>query len=314
MGKESARADDICEVELMRLRSGMSPRLGEQDLDHAHALAYQFDKCPPILVERTTMTVIDGVHRMLAARILGRRTIAVIFFDGTHEQALAEAVSSNIAHGKPLTLAEREHAAVAFLRLQIAWSDRRIASTCGLSDKTVGRLRKTTADVPQISERLGRDGRRRHIGPTRLRTDISVVTGVQPNANPDEVAEAPSMATTFRDLQEHITKGEHLPRPSDSEKTTDRFGGNARPDRRNNSLRPWGEDRALLAMPNGASFTAWMDQREISSEDWELCLEQIPLGRLAQLADDARARAAEWAKFSAALEARSRTLNRRRGA
>src|ERR1019366_8276702 len=94
--KSGPAIGDLSEVALNRLNIGLSPRLGEQDLDHAQALAYQLDKCLPILVERSTFIVIDGVHRMLAARMLDRRVIAVRFFEGTREQAFAEAVSSNI--------------------------------------------------------------------------------------------------------------------------------------------------------------------------------------------------------------------------
>lgn len=105
-------APEACtDVEVKLLKLGMSPRFGGQDTDHAQTLAFRLDDCPPILVERSTSTVIDGVHRVLAARMLGRTTIAARFFEGTHEEAFLEAVRSNIAHGKPLTLAEREAAA-----------------------------------------------------------------------------------------------------------------------------------------------------------------------------------------------------------
>ena len=73
----------IGEFEVKLLKVGMSPRFGEQDLDHARALADRFDDCPPILVERGTSTIIDGLHRVLAARMLGRTTIIVRFFEGT---------------------------------------------------------------------------------------------------------------------------------------------------------------------------------------------------------------------------------------
>jgi hypothetical protein len=111
------------EMDVKLLKLGMSPRFSEQDLDHAKALAHRFDECPPIVVERSTLTVIDGVHRLLAARLLGRSKVIVNFFDGTHDEAYVEAVRANISHGKPLTLAEREAAAKKILGMRSDWSD-----------------------------------------------------------------------------------------------------------------------------------------------------------------------------------------------
>ena len=48
--------EDTEQVDLKRLKLGLSPRFGEQDVDHARALAFRLDDCPPILVERSTST------------------------------------------------------------------------------------------------------------------------------------------------------------------------------------------------------------------------------------------------------------------
>ena len=146
-----SRTDGSSDVDIKLLKLEMSPRIGGQDMDHAQALAFRFDDCPPILVERKTSTVIDGVHRVLAAKMLGRVTIPVHYFEGTHDEAFVEAVRANITHGKPLTLAEREAAARKLLGMHGDWSNRLLGDICGLSDKTIGRLRKTTAELPQLS-------------------------------------------------------------------------------------------------------------------------------------------------------------------
>ena len=180
--------EDTEQVDLKRLKLGLSPRFGEQDVDHARALAFRLDDCPPILVERSTSTVIDGVHRVLAARMLNRATVPVRYFEGTHEEAFVEAVKANVTHGKPLTLAEREAAARKLLGMHNDWSNRLVGDVCGLSDKTVGRLRKTTAELPQLSVRMGRDGRHRPIDSNPLRKQIATVLRAKPDASPEEVA------------------------------------------------------------------------------------------------------------------------------
>ncbi len=105
------------EISVADLRTGMSPRIGVPDPNHARALAETFDSLPPILVHGETLTVLDGA----------------VLFDGPEEQAYVEAVRSNTTHGRPLTVNEREHAAVRILHACSEWSDRRVGAVCGLS-------------------------------------------------------------------------------------------------------------------------------------------------------------------------------------
>ena len=166
-------AEGTAEVDIATLKTGILLRFDGEDLEHAQSLACRLDDCPPILVEKSTAMVIDGAHRVLAAKLLDRETIPVRYFTGTHEEAFVEAVKANVSHGKPLTLAEREAAAKKVLEMHNDWSDRLVAQVCGLSDKTVGRLRKTTAEIPQSTARIGRDGRHRPTDTRLLRNEIA---------------------------------------------------------------------------------------------------------------------------------------------
>jgi len=118
---------------------------------------------PPIIVFEPTMQVIDGMHRLTAAQRRHQDTIAVRFFNGTAEEAFVLAVAANIAHGLPLTPKDRKAAAARILQTFPDWSDRRIASTSGLSHHTVAVIRHdpSTGQIAQINKRLGRDGRTR---------------------------------------------------------------------------------------------------------------------------------------------------------
>ena len=72
--------------------------------------------------------------------------------------AYVEAVRSNISHGMPLTLSERRRAGVQILAVHPTWSDRRIASCCGLSAKTIKRLRDESGSF-EIVDRVAARGR-----------------------------------------------------------------------------------------------------------------------------------------------------------
>jgi len=283
-------------------------------MDHAQALAFRFDDCPPILVERKTSTVIDGVHRVLAAKMLGRVTIPVHYFEGTHDEAFVEAVRANITHGKPLTLAEREAAARKLLGMHGDWSNRLLGDICGLSDKTIGRLRKTTAELPQLSARVGRDGRQRPLDSRPLREQIARALRTTPDANAEELARSLSTSpSTVRDVRRRLRGGDS-PIPTQrgvkaDASTASRASNGER--RAVSAAVEWRSDRAILALPRGSELAEWLDQTKIRVTQWASLVQEIPLGRIPQLIEEAESRALEWTRFAKALEDRLRDLNRR---
>lgn len=88
-------------------------------------------KLPPIIVHRATMRVIDGMHRLAAAKLRNDETIEVRFFEGTEQEAFVLAVKANISHGRPLSLTDRTSAAERIIVSHPAWSDRAIAVAAG---------------------------------------------------------------------------------------------------------------------------------------------------------------------------------------
>ena len=291
-------------VEIATLKLGILVRSAGEDIEHAKSLAHRLDDCPPILVERSTATVIDGAHRVLAARLLGRETISARYFTGTRDEAFVEAVRANVSHGKPLTLGEREAAAKRLLEIHSDWSNRLVADICGLSDKTVARVRSTTADVPQSAARVGRDGRQRPVDTRRLRGDIATALRSEPDAKPEDVARSlRTSASTVRDVRKRLRNGDdpqsarvvRAPRPRPIEPTPAN----------------WSRDQAILSLPGGSAFAEWLAQSEIESSDWDSHLSEIPLGRIPQLIAEAKTRAAEWTNFANSLEERFKQLSRR---
>ena len=63
-----------------------SPRQGGESDKHIRLLAEAGDDLPPILVHAPTMRIIDGVHRVLAAKMRGEHEIQARLFDGDEAQ------------------------------------------------------------------------------------------------------------------------------------------------------------------------------------------------------------------------------------
>jgi ParB-like chromosome segregation protein Spo0J len=58
-------------VSIESLAESGSPRLAGQNEEHARLLAESGLELPPIVVHRPTRRVIDGMHRLAAARLRG---------------------------------------------------------------------------------------------------------------------------------------------------------------------------------------------------------------------------------------------------
>lgn len=174
-------AGQVTELAIHDLLPADSPRSKAEDSHHVKVLAEIAEPLPPILVQRSSMRVIDGMHRLRAAQLRGARTITARLVDCTPQEAFVIAVKANVSHGLPLSLADRKAAAARLLAAMPAWSDRAIASVSGLSHKTVGAIRRqSSGEIPQSGARLGRDGRMRALPAPRTAPDNS--------NNTDEVA------------------------------------------------------------------------------------------------------------------------------
>lgn len=97
---------------------------------------------PPISVTADG-TILDGVHRTVAAQRLGIAVIpAHVSGAETPLEQIIEAARANAAHGLRLTRAERSGIARRLLSESPALSDRKIAGIAGMSPTTVGKYRR----------------------------------------------------------------------------------------------------------------------------------------------------------------------------
>lgn len=188
----------------------LSPRLDGGREEHARMLAETDAALPPILVHRQTMRVIDGMHRVRAARMRGQETIRAQFYEGSESAAFVLAVRRNIAHGLPLSTADRKAAAERIVVSHPHWSDRTIAASTGLSARTVQCLRqRSIAEIPQLNGRTGQDGRFRPINIAEGRLRASEFIRAQPSASLRTVAKAAGVSLgTAHDVRERLRRGD----------------------------------------------------------------------------------------------------------
>ncbi|MFJ3699740.1 MULTISPECIES: ParB N-terminal domain-containing protein [unclassified Streptomyces] len=179
-----ARTDGADMVPVTALGVGDSPRLRGLDLAHVQLLAENTDGLPPLLVQRSTMRVVDGRHRLAAARLNGTRQLPVRWFDGSDTEAFVAAVRLNSGRGLPLAGVERSAAAARILISHAHRSDRWIASVCGVAPRTVAALRRRpTGDEQQLDMRTGRDGRCRPLSAEAGRRIATAIMRQQPEAS-----------------------------------------------------------------------------------------------------------------------------------
>ncbi len=135
------------------------PLREKTDADHVRRLAAVLERCPPVVVT-TSGGLVDGEHRVEAARSRGWTHIAAVRVDCPDEQVLALALELNTTASLPLSRSERRAAVKVQLELHPGWSDRRTAALCGVSPATAKAVRGEVsgAQSGQV-KRTGADGK-----------------------------------------------------------------------------------------------------------------------------------------------------------
>jgi ParB-like chromosome segregation protein Spo0J len=308
---------------LADLRPGPSLRDGGINPTHVDTLVQLEGRWPPILVASRDHSVIDGHHRVAAAKALGQVEVSCVLFDGTPDDAYLESVRRNVVHGLPLTLRERERAAAHIVQRYGRWSDRRIAELCALSPTTIARVRhaamsrgKSRASDPtgQSASRIGRDGRVRPVDPTPLRSRIVTALHANPEASLRVLAsKVGASPETVRRVRQRLSEGSG---PGKDKRLPTNRGGRSRDVKEltptiellaetfeESSSLSWTADPAVLSTRAGTTFARWLARTRIS--DWRTHVGAVPLSRVYEVADEARQRAAYWQQFALALEARA---------
>lgn len=151
---------------------------------------------PPIVVfhDGTDYYMADGFHRIMAASRNGFKDISADVRKGTKQDALIYALGANVANGLRRTNPDKRRCVEIALREFPDWSDRKIAEVCGVSDHTVGNVRKEKNDscenfAPDRTTRTGRDGKQ--YPASKPKPDGWIAPEVSVNRKADPVQTAP---------------------------------------------------------------------------------------------------------------------------
>jgi hypothetical protein len=308
-------------VPIARLTVAGSPRIGGEDPEHIRTLAGSSSVLPPILVHRPTMRVVDGAHRLRAALLRNEHQIEVRYFDGSEDDAFVLAVRINVAHGLPLSRADRNSAAERILRAHPNWSDRAIAAISGLSDKTVGSIRRrATAEFPQLSHRVGRDGRVRPNDAAAARRRAAAYVENRSDARAREIAQAAGVSvTTAREVRGRVREGlDPVPAGhSDMSRVEpgvpERADGVEREDDTDDglafSLRQLRSDPSFRHHETGRMVLRLLDTNVVIATEQDRLIDGVPMHGVNTVAHLALQYALAWQKFADQLENRGRMLD-----
>jgi ParB-like chromosome segregation protein Spo0J len=304
-------------VPIASLLPGDSPRVCGEDPEHIQLLA-EAHNVPPILVHRSTMRVIDGMHRLRAAMMRGDETISTRFFEGDDREAFLLSVEANINHGLPLSRADREAAARRILVLYWQWSDRAVAAVTGLSPTTVSAIRQRL-DLPAELEgrRVGRDGRVRPRDGSAGRRRAGAVIASRPDAPLRAIAEEAGVSVgTARDVRARLQAGQDpvlaTSRDSAEERAAANGGGRESPRRRTAGTATtvdWSAVRANLSKDpsvkyaeSGRALVRWLDAHVIEQAGLSDLAGAVPAHWRGSVAELARSCAEGWLALAQDLE------------
>lgn len=210
-GEAGGSRSEVVLVPISELRSGESPRVNGQDKAHIARLAQLETPLPPILVDRRSNKVIDGMHRLIAASLRGQETVEVRYFDGRVEDAFLWAVKENVEHGLPLSLADRRAAAARIMVSHPEFSDRALAKWVGLAASTVATIRRRVSEegAPVSTVRVGRDGKVRPLNGAEGRQRVADLVAEDPDVSLRELARRAGVSpATARDVRHRLARGE----------------------------------------------------------------------------------------------------------
>jgi hypothetical protein len=300
-------------VPVNRLLTDESPRLSGTSAEHVQALAQVKDNLPPIVVHQPTMQVIDGAHRVQAARLQKADLITARFFEGDEHMAFMLSVRFNVQHGLPLTLADRSAAAERILHANPLLADRVIAATVGLSAVTVASIRLRSADDSvQSSVRLGLDGKIRPLSSADGRRKAHVLIAENESMSLREVARRSGISlATASDVRKRVARGDD-PVPlrfqgkqgRTSRRTEQRPMRAIDPGERETILRSLLRDPALRYSDAGRAALSWLSAHVLGIERGSQFVGSLPSHCLEHVGKVARACEEEWRSLASEVESR----------
>jgi ParB-like chromosome segregation protein Spo0J len=335
----------VRELPLNSLGHGFFLRGAGTDKTHVQMLTEvaSFSELPPILVQRNSLRVIDGMHRLEAAKARGDKFIRARVINCADNNAYILAVKANTLHGLPLSRADRISGARRILDWHPDWSDRAIGIATGLSAKTVAGIRRESADeIQQFTKRLGRDGKRRPVTALEGRKRAAEYIAARPEAPLREVARETDVSLgTVQDVRARMRRGLDPVTPGGGDRrlaaatdsairsvpTGQPTSGpveslHARPallpsrvgpqhGRRAPQPPTWAQiapklasDPSLRYTEGGRAFMRWMTTHMMNMDQWRELADSVPSHWLNDMSAVAEQASEEWRNFAEHLRSR----------
>jgi ParB-like nuclease family protein len=321
----------VFQLPLSSLRPGFFLRQSGTDAAHVQLLAdaASSEELPAILVQKSSLRIVDGMHRIEAAKLRGERSINARLVDCSDEEAFMLAVRSNTLHGLPLSRADRIAGAKRILDWHADWSDRAVAAATGLSPKTIASLRYHPAgDVKDPDKRLGRDGKRRPVTGIEGRKRAADYLTAHPGASLREVAREVDISLgTVHDVRSRLrlgvdpivgrggSSGQRAGADPDTDVGCNRSsGGNGAglsAGRQTSLCASWSvispklaKDPTIRYAEGGRTFLRWMTSRVMQPGEWKDFVDAVPAHWKGEISLIAEGVADEWREFAGQLRAR----------
>lgn len=194
------------------LRDDLQPRIESGlDTDTARRYADAFDLLPPVLVQRGTLHLIDGRHRVRAAYLANpqRYYIKATELDVADEEMIWVAVEANSSHGRGSTQKERLYWAQKALEQHPEWADALIAKITGCSRQYVWEKRGKNEAAAATKARVGRDGKTRDVSNIGTNHPPQLVSGLQVDGDVTSSDESKPESSPASNVVPY--KGTHFP-------------------------------------------------------------------------------------------------------
>lgn len=320
----------VFRLPLSSLRPGFFLRQSGTDAAHVQLLAdvASTGELPAILVQKKSLRIVDGMHRIEAAKLRGEECIDARFVDCSDDEAFLLAVKSNTLHGLPLSRADRIAGAKRILEGHGDWSDRAVAAATGMSAKTIASLRRhSDGELKDLDKRLGRDGKWRPVTGIEGRKRVAEYLAVRPDASVREVARETDVSLgTVHDVRAKLRRGldpTTVRQRSSQDLAANGSAGETGRDwpsprngtslhtRRPTSLAPsWSDISTKLAndptiryTENGRKFLRWMATRIMQPGEWKEFAEAVPAHWAKDISLVAETVSSAWLDFAEQLRA-----------
>ncbi|MBT2418894.1 ParB-like nuclease domain-containing protein [Streptomyces sp. ISL-22] len=296
--------DEVVRLPVAALVIEGSPRAAGEDEEHVRSLVAAEQELPPIIVHETTMRVIDGAHRVRAARLRGSEHITARYFRGSAEDAFVLAVRANVGHGLPLSLKDRISAAERIVTTHPQWADRMIASAAGISARTVAEIRRRKSVDESSGTRIGQDGRARPVDVARRRSLATALLTENPDLSLRQVAQVAGISPeTVRAVRNRLLYGR---RPVPARTPTPPVRHEVPPPAdQDEVLRRLTADPAVRQTDTGRVLLRVLRLQSLGDEEWQKIVDHVPAHCAHLVEQAARESARMWNDVAARIAQKS---------